>query len=89
MPFCRVVTLIKALFADILTLVDLPGNTKVPVGDQPRGTKKQIKDMVLKYIQKLIAMILAVTAANTDLTNSDRLWDRTSSKVSLGLNSFQ
>ncbi|MCJ1224498.1 vacuolar protein sorting-associated protein 1 [Toensbergia leucococca] len=56
-----------------LTLVDLPGLTKVPVGDQPRDIEKQIKDMVLKQIQKSNAIILAVTAANTDLANSDGL----------------
>ncbi|KAG7008228.1 hypothetical protein G7Y79_00006g018480 [Physcia stellaris] len=56
-----------------LTLVDLPGLTKVPVGDQPRDIEKQIKDMVLKQITKPNAIILAVTAANTDLANSDGL----------------
>ncbi|QIX02281.1 hypothetical protein AMS68_007798 [Peltaster fructicola] len=56
-----------------LTLVDLPGLTKVPVGDQPRDIEKQIKDMVLKQIGKPNAIILAVTAANTDLANSDGL----------------
>ncbi|KAI1375224.1 vacuolar sorting protein 1 [Hypoxylon crocopeplum] len=56
-----------------LTLVDLPGLTKVPVGDQPRDIEKQIKDMVLKYIQKSNAIILAVTSANIDLANSDGL----------------
>jgi dynamin 1-like protein len=56
-----------------LTLVDLPGLTKVPVGDQPRDIEKQIKDMILKYISKSNAIILAVTAANTDLANSDGL----------------
>lgn len=56
-----------------LTLVDLPGLTKVPVGDQPRDIEKQIREMVLKYISKANAIILAVTAANTDLANSDGL----------------
>ncbi|KAJ9093603.1 hypothetical protein QFC19_008270 [Naganishia cerealis] len=56
-----------------LTLVDLPGLTKVPVGDQPRDIERQIKDMLLKYISKPNAIILAVTAANTDLANSDGL----------------
>lgn len=56
-----------------LTLVDLPGLTKVPVGDQPRDIEKQIKEMVLKQISKPNAIILAVTAANTDLANSDGL----------------
>lgn len=56
-----------------LTLVDLPGLTKVPVGDQPRDIEKQIRDMVLKQISKPNAIILAVTAANVDLANSDGL----------------
>ncbi|KAI0124230.1 Dynamin central region-domain-containing protein [Xylariales sp. AK1849] len=56
-----------------LTLVDLPGLTKVPVGDQPRDIERQIRDMVLKYISKSNSIILAVTAANQDLANSDGL----------------
>lgn len=56
-----------------LTLIDLPGLTKVPVGDQPKDIEKQIKDMLFKYITKPNAIILAVTAANTDLANSDGL----------------
>jgi replication fork clamp-binding protein CrfC len=56
-----------------LTLVDLPGLTKVPVGDQPADIERQIRDMVLAHIQKTNSIILAVTAANTDLANSDGL----------------
>ena len=56
-----------------LTLVDLPGLTKVPVGDQPRDIERLIKEMVLKFISKPNAIILSVTAANTDLANSDGL----------------
>jgi dynamin 1-like protein len=56
-----------------LTLVDLPGLTKVPVGDQPKDIERQIRDMVLKYISKPNAIILAVTSANQDLANSDGL----------------
>lgn len=56
-----------------LTLVDLPGLTKVPVGDQPADIERQIKDMLLKYISKPNAIILSVNAANTDLANSDGL----------------
>ncbi|ROV93099.1 hypothetical protein VSDG_07311 [Cytospora chrysosperma] len=56
-----------------LTLVDLPGLTRVPVGDQPRDIERQIRDMIVKYITKSNAIILAVTAANIDLANSDGL----------------
>ena len=56
-----------------LTLVDLPGLTKVPVGDQPKDIERQIKDMLMKYISRPSCIILAVTPANTDLANSDGL----------------
>ncbi len=56
-----------------LTLVDLPGLTKVPVGDQPKDIERQIKKMLLTYISKPNAIILSVTASNTDLANSDGL----------------
>ena len=47
-----------------LTLVDTPGMTRVPVGDQPRDIEKQINDMVTSYVSKPNAIILAVHAAN-------------------------
>ncbi|KCV67351.1 dynamin GTPase [Fonticula alba] len=56
-----------------LTLVDLPGMTKVPVGDQPSDIEAQIRNMCINYINRKNAIILAVTAANTDLANSDAL----------------
>ncbi|KAJ4475779.1 Dynamin central region-domain-containing protein [Lentinula aciculospora] len=56
-----------------LTLVDLPGLTKVPVGDQPKDIEKQIRDMLMKYISKPACIILAVSPANVDLANSDGL----------------
>ncbi|XP_004539153.1 dynamin-2 isoform X5 [Maylandia zebra] len=56
-----------------LTLIDLPGMTKVPVGDQPQDIEHQIRDMLLQFITKESCLILAVTPANTDLANSDAL----------------
>lgn len=56
-----------------LTLVDLPGLTKVPVGDQPEDIEKQIKELILKHIENPNSIILAVTAANTDLATSESL----------------
>jgi GTP-binding protein EngB required for normal cell division len=56
-----------------LTLVDLPGMTRVPVGDQPKDIDRQIRDMAKAYIQKANAIIVAVTPANIDLANSDAL----------------
>ncbi|KAM4584664.1 dynamin-2-like isoform 6-T6 [Odontesthes bonariensis] len=56
-----------------LTLIDLPGMTKVPVGDQPQDIEHQIRDMLMQFITKESCLILAVTPANTDLANSDAL----------------
>lgn len=56
-----------------LTLVDLPGITRVPVGDQPSNIELLIRQMVLTQIKKPSTIILAVSAANTDLSNSDAL----------------
>ncbi|XP_062866710.1 dynamin-2 isoform X1 [Trichomycterus rosablanca] len=56
-----------------LTLIDLPGMTKVAVGDQPQDIEFQIRDMLLQFITKESCLILAVTPANTDLANSDAL----------------
>ncbi|KAI8343291.1 Dynamin central region-domain-containing protein [Chlamydoabsidia padenii] len=56
-----------------LTLIDLPGLTQLPMGDQPVDIAQQIKQLVLDYISKPNSIILAVTPANTDLANSDCL----------------
>ncbi|KAL3315014.1 Dynamin- GTPase protein [Cichlidogyrus casuarinus] len=56
-----------------LTLIDLPGLTKVPVGDQPADIENQIREMILYFITNENCLILAVTPANSDLANSDSL----------------
>eukprot|EP00792_Barthelona_sp_PAP020_P005374 TRINITY_DN2623_c0_g1_i1.p1 TRINITY_DN2623_c0_g1~~TRINITY_DN2623_c0_g1_i1.p1 ORF type:complete len:671 (-),score=136.59 TRINITY_DN2623_c0_g1_i1:90-2024(-) len=56
-----------------LTLVDLPGITRVAVGDQPKDIERQLRQMCLEYISNPNAIILAVSAANADLANSDGL----------------
>lgn len=56
-----------------LTLIDLPGITRVPVGDQPEDIETQIRTMVLEYINNPKCIILAVHAANTDLATSEAL----------------
>ncbi|XP_073496291.1 dynamin-1 isoform X5 [Phyllobates terribilis] len=56
-----------------LTLVDLPGMTKVPVGDQPVDIEAQIRDMLMQFVTKDNCLILAVSPANSDLANSDAL----------------
>ncbi|KAF2954019.1 dynamin-related protein 3A isoform X3 [Oryza sativa Japonica Group] len=56
-----------------ITLVDLPGITKVPVGDQPTDIEARIRTMILSYIKHKTCIILAVSPANADLSNSDAL----------------
>lgn len=56
-----------------LTLVDLPGMTRVAVGDQPVDIENQIRDMLLQFIARDSCLILAVSPANTDLANSDAM----------------
>ncbi|XP_070844336.1 dynamin-1a isoform X6 [Chaetodon trifascialis] len=56
-----------------LTLVDLPGMTKVPVGDQPADIEAQIRDMLMQFVTKENCLMLAVSPANSDLANSDAL----------------
>ncbi len=56
-----------------LTLVDLPGLTKVPVGDQPMNVAELINGIVTDVVKRDNCLILAVTAGNTDLANSDSI----------------
>lgn len=56
-----------------MTLVDLPGLTRIPVGDQPGDIEARIREMVLEYIRRPNAVILAVSPANVDLATSDAL----------------
>lgn len=56
-----------------ITLVDLPGITKVPVGDQPSDIEARIRKMIMAYIKQEACIILAVSPANSDLATSDAL----------------
>lgn len=56
-----------------LTLVDLPGLTKVPIGDQPADIEKQTRALISEYIAKPNSIVLAVSPANVDIVNSEAL----------------
>ncbi len=56
-----------------LVIIDLPGITKVPVGDQPADIELQIRRLCLYYMSQQNNIILAVHPANQDLANSDAL----------------
>ncbi|XP_076922993.1 dynamin-related protein 5A-like [Bidens hawaiensis] len=56
-----------------LTLVDLPGLTKVAVDGQSEEIVQDIENMVRAYIQKPNCIILAISPANQDLATSDAI----------------
>jgi len=56
-----------------LTLVDLPGLTKVPIDGQPASIVQELEDMARNFVKGENTIILAVTPANADLATSDAL----------------
>ncbi|XP_010267639.1 PREDICTED: dynamin-related protein 5A-like isoform X2 [Nelumbo nucifera] len=56
-----------------LTLIDLPGLTKVAVEGQPESIVQDIENMVRSYIEKPNCIILAISPANQDLATSDAI----------------
>ena len=56
-----------------LTLVDLPGVTRVPIGDQPKDIEEITKKMATRYCEDPLTIILCVIAANSDIATSDGL----------------
>ncbi len=56
-----------------MTLVDLPGITRVPVGDQPPDIEAKLRSLILNYVSSPSCIILAVSPANQDLASSDAL----------------
>lgn len=56
-----------------LTLVDLPGLTKVAVEGQPESIVEDIENMVRTYVDKPNCVILAISPANQDIATSDAI----------------
>lgn len=56
-----------------LTLIDLPGLTKVAVEGQSDSIVQDIENMVRAYIEKPNCIILAISPANQDLATSDAI----------------
>ncbi|CAF1347667.1 unnamed protein product [Rotaria magnacalcarata] len=54
-----------------LTLIDLPGLTKIPVDDQPVDIEQQVRNLIIHYISNPNAIILAITPANVDFSTSE------------------
>ena len=57
-----------------LTIIDLPGISRVPVGDQPKNIEEITKEMTLKYINDPYTIILCAIDVNQDITTSDGLY---------------
>lgn len=56
-----------------LTLIDLPGLTKVAVEGQHESVVADIENMVRSFIEKPNCIILAISPANQDLATSDAI----------------
>ncbi|CAN1254465.1 Dynamin-related protein 5A, partial [Linum perenne] len=56
-----------------LTLIDLPGLTKVAVEGQSDNIVQDIENMVRSFIEKPNCLILAISPANQDLATSDAI----------------
>ena len=56
-----------------MSLIDLPGMTRIPVKGQPDDIAAKLEAMIMNYIRNPACIILAVSAANTDLANSDAI----------------
>ena len=56
-----------------LTLIDLPGITRVPVGKQPKNIEEITKTMAKRYCEDPSTIMLCVIAANSDIATSDGL----------------
>ncbi|XP_024417578.1 interferon-induced GTP-binding protein Mx1 [Desmodus rotundus] len=56
-----------------LTLIDLPGITRVAVGNQPADIGQQIKKLIRKYIQRQETINLVVVPCNVDIATTEAL----------------
>ncbi|XP_077066924.1 interferon-induced GTP-binding protein Mx3-like isoform X2 [Siphateles boraxobius] len=56
-----------------LTLIDLPGIARVPVKGQPQDIGKQIKHLIMKFIEKQETINLVVVPCNTDIATTEAL----------------
>ena len=56
-----------------LTLVDLPGLTKIAVEGQADSIVQEIEQMVRSYVEKPNCIILAISPANQDIATSDAM----------------
>lgn len=65
--------LIRKPHAPDLTMVDLPGITRVPVHGQPENIYEQISSMIMKYIKPEESIILNVLSAQVDFPTCESI----------------
>lgn len=58
-----------------LTVIDLPGLTRIPVPGQSADIYKVTSDMIVKYMSDPSSIILCVVPANQDITNDEVLYE--------------
>ncbi|XP_054569535.1 interferon-induced GTP-binding protein Mx1 isoform X2 [Eptesicus fuscus] len=56
-----------------LTLIDLPGITRVAVGNQPADIGRQITTLIKKYILRQQTIMLVVVPSNVDIATTEAL----------------
>ncbi|KAK9735792.1 hypothetical protein RND81_04G228200 [Saponaria officinalis] len=56
-----------------LTMIDLPGITRVPVHGQPENIYEQIREMIMEYITPEESIILNVLSATVDFTTCESI----------------
>ncbi|CAB4316372.1 unnamed protein product [Prunus armeniaca] len=65
--------LVKKKGVPDLTMVDLPGITRVPIHGQPENIYDQIKDMIMEYIKPEESIILNVLSASVDFATCESI----------------
>ncbi|GCB66897.1 hypothetical protein scyTo_0015056, partial [Scyliorhinus torazame] len=64
---------VESINAPDLTLIDLPGIIRVPVGNQPQDVGKMTKQLIEKFIQKKETIILVVIPCTMDIATTEAL----------------
>ncbi|XP_030439470.1 dynamin-related protein 4C-like [Syzygium oleosum] len=64
---------VKKVGVPDLTMVDLPGITRVPVHGQPENIYEQISEMIMEYIRPEESIILNVLSATVDFSTCESI----------------
>ncbi|XP_078416439.1 interferon-induced GTP-binding protein Mx3-like [Cetorhinus maximus] len=64
---------VESSCAPNLTMIDLPGIIRVPIGDQPQDIGSTIKNLINSYIRKEETIILVVIPCNVDIATTEAL----------------